>query len=103
MRTLLVLALSLSFVATAAEAKTVKKSAKTKAEKTVVSSPKPKLSRNLSFSGSAVDGKYHSAGESIAQVESEKSLSMLMGIRKNFRDRIGADMRRLESGEGSNQ
>jgi hypothetical protein len=62
-----------------------------------------KLSRNLSFTGSSVDGKYHSAGESVAQVESEKSLNMLMGIRKNFRDRLADEQARLAAGEGTKQ
>jgi hypothetical protein len=77
-------------IAGSAQAKTAKKHLQAK----------PVLSRNISYTGSAVDGKYHSAPESIAEVESEKSLNALMGIRKNFRDRLGLEQARLETGEG---
>lgn len=59
------------------------------------SAKKKNLSRDVVFSGSAVDGKYHSAGEGVAQVEDEKDLNMLIGIRKNFRDRLGAERAKL--------
>ncbi len=89
-------------VAAQVNAAPAKKSSKSPAKKAAATSAgKQKLSRNLSFSGSAVDGKYHSAGESIANVESEKSLSALMGIRKNFRDRLSSEQARLENAENA--
>lgn len=70
-----------------------------KSTSTPASAPakKKNLSRDVVFSGSAVDGKYHSAGEGVAQVEDEKDLNMLIGIRKNFRDRLGAEREKLAS------
>lgn len=58
---------------------------------------KAKLSTDISFSGSKVDGKYLSAGESIAEVEPEKELNALIGIRKNFRDRLSSERARLKA------
>lgn len=59
--------------------------------------PKKKLSKDISFSGSQVDGKYLSAGESIAEVEGDKEMSGLIGIRKNFRDRLSIETARLQA------
>lgn len=58
---------------------------------------KGRLGTDFSFAGSHVDGKFLSAGESIAEVEDEKELSALIGIRKNFRDRLGAERARLKA------
>lgn len=61
---------------------------------------KSSLSRDIRFNGSTVDGKYLSAGESIAEVEKEKSMGTLIGIRKNFRDKLNAENARLAAGKG---
>ncbi|MEK7356818.1 MAG: hypothetical protein AAB250_10235 [Bdellovibrionota bacterium] len=58
---------------------------------------KGRLGTDFSFSGSHVDGKFLSAGESVAEVEGEKGLGALIGIRKNFRDRLAAERARLKS------
>jgi hypothetical protein len=58
---------------------------------------KGRLGTDFAFSGSAVDGKYLSAGDSIAEVEDEKSLGALIGIRKNFRDKLDTERARLKS------
>lgn len=86
-----------------------KKSAKRSSKRTTVAStgasaagstsPK-KVSTDIRFSGSQVDGKYLSAGESIAEVEGEKKMGTLIGIRKNFRDKLNAENARLASGKG---
>jgi hypothetical protein len=56
-----------------------------------------KLSKDIRFSGSAVDGKYLSAGESIAEVEGDKEMGALVGVRKNFKDRLKTETARLQS------
>jgi hypothetical protein len=61
---------------------------------------KKKLSKDISFNGAQVDGKYLSAGESVAEVEGDKEMGALIGIRKNFRDRLGAETARLEASTG---
>lgn len=61
---------------------------------------KSNVSRDIRFNGSTVDGKYLSAGESIAEVEKEKTMGTLIGIRKNFRDKLNAENARLASGKG---
>ncbi|MES2963924.1 MAG: hypothetical protein V4760_08540 [Bdellovibrionota bacterium] len=58
---------------------------------------KGRLGTDFSFAGSRVDGKFLSAGDSIAEVEDEKEMGALIGIRKNFRDRLGAERARLKS------
>lgn len=63
-----------------------------------------KLSRDVRFNGSQVNGKYLSAGESIAEVEGDKDMGALIGIRKNFHDRLSAEKNRLQaagSGKGN--
>lgn len=62
---------------------------------------KKKLSRDIRFNGSQVDGKYLSAGESVAEVEGEKEMGALIGIRKNFRDRLRAENERLQANQGA--
>lgn len=59
--------------------------------------PKKKLSKDISFTGAAVDGKYLSAGESIAEVEGDKDMGALIGIRKNFHDRLNDETARLQT------
>ena len=56
---------------------------------------KKKLLTDVSFSGSSVDGRYHSAGDAVAEVDKEKQLNSLIGMRKNFHDRLGAERARL--------
>lgn len=61
--------------------------------------PTPKAnstaSREIVFDGSAVNGRYHSAGEAVARVEAEKNLNELIGPRRNFRDRLALERARL--------
>ena len=58
---------------------------------------KKKLSKDISFNGANVDGKYLSAGESIAEIEGDKDMGALIGIRKNFRDRSNLEIARLQA------
>ncbi len=58
---------------------------------------KKNVSRDISFSGSQVDGKYLSAGESIAEVEGDKEMGALIGIRKNFHDRLNEEKLKLQA------
>ncbi len=58
---------------------------------------KANVSRDIRFNGSQVDGKYLSAGESIAEVESDKEMAALIGIRKNFHDRLNEEKSKLQA------
>jgi len=67
-------------------------------------SKKSKLSKDIRFNGSQVDGKYLSAGESVAEVEGDKEMGALVGVRKNFHDRLNSETARLQaaqSGKGN--
>jgi hypothetical protein len=106
------LGLSATFVGASAQAAGSKKSAKAKTSASkaksdealdanpVAPAKKGNVSRDIRFNGSTVDGKYLSAGESIAEVEGEKNMGALIGIRKNFRDRLASENARLASGKG---
>lgn len=47
-----------------------------------------KLKKDIAFHGHTVSGKYQLPLESTITVEDEKSLDDLIGVRKNFQDRI---------------
>ncbi len=49
---------------------------------------KSKLSTEVDFNDRLVGGKYQYATESITTVENDKILDDLIGVRKNFSDRI---------------
>jgi hypothetical protein len=49
---------------------------------------KKKLSTSVDFSDRTVGGKYMFSTESVTTVENDKSLDDLIGVRKNFKDRI---------------
>lgn len=51
--------------------------------------PPTALSTDIRFSDQSVGGKYQLPMEALSVVENEKSIDNLIGIRKNFRDRIG--------------
>ncbi len=57
-----------------------------------------KLSREIVFDGSNVNGQYHSAGEAVAKVEQEKKMNRLIGIRSDYKDRMSAERERLKRG-----
>lgn len=100
MSSVLVMALTFSVGATALAAgksghrKTSTKSTKTSAQRHGGS----KLSRDVVFDGSVVNGKYLAAGEAVSTVESEKSLGNLIGLRADFKDRLAAERQRLKRG-----
>lgn len=100
----LVLGVSAQAAVSKKEIKTTKKTVVTKtAAAAPAAAVKKSVSRDIRFNGSQVDGKYLSAGESIAEVEGEKEMSSLIGIRKNFRDRLKDEKARLQaatSGKG---
>lgn len=62
---------------------------------------KDNLSRDMVFTGTDINGKYLSAGESVATVETEKNLNQLIGMRKDFRDRLAAEKERLKTADAS--
>ncbi len=51
-------------------------------------SPKSKLSTDVNFNGRLVKGQYQYSTESITTVENEKGIDDLIGVRKDFNDRI---------------
>jgi|GEM_PF-4572738 len=57
-------------------------------EKTGPSKAKGKLSREVVFDGSVVNGKYLASGEAVSTVENEKKLNNLIGMRADFKDRL---------------
>jgi hypothetical protein len=61
--------------------------AKEKAAAPKVKAPS-KLSTDVKFDDQAVGGKYQLPMEALSVVENDKSIDSLIGVRKNFRDRI---------------
>ncbi len=47
-----------------------------------------KLDTNVSFDDLLIQGKYQFSDESITTVEQDKVLDSLLGVRKDFKDRI---------------
>ncbi len=96
------LTLSLGAGASIKKPKTAAKKPKASATAPAAAAPsssasKKKLSKDISFNGANVDGKYLSAGESIAEIEGDKDMGALIGIRKNFRDRSNLEIARLQA------
>lgn len=60
-----------------------------------ISNAKNKSSKKTSFEFSEADvqGRYNSSGEGLSIVEDEKSISDILGLRKNFKDRVLKNMR----------
>lgn len=58
------------------------------ADKVEDSSKQQGLSTNMTFEDLLVQGKYHFSDEAVATVEEDKVLDALLGIRKDFKDRI---------------
>jgi hypothetical protein len=92
MKTVLIFSLLLAAMVAQAAPRKAPVAAQSAARKT----SKSKLSKDVRFSGSQVDGKYLSAGESIAEVEGDKEMGALVGVRKNFHDRLKLETARLE-------
>ena len=102
--TLMVSLVMLGAVTTmAAPAKKAPEKAKTQTEQaesedsTSFVPKKARLGTDFSFAGSHVDGKYLQAGDSVAEVEDEKEMGALIGIRKNFHDKLAAERARLKA------
>jgi hypothetical protein len=53
-----------------------------------LSAQSSKLKKNISFHGHTISGKFQLPFESTTTIEDEKSLDDLIGVRKNFQDRI---------------
>lgn len=51
-------------------------------------SPRFNLSTNVRFDSDTVYGKYQYADEALATVEDEKLMTTLLGVRKDFKDRL---------------
>lgn len=73
-----------------------KNSAKIRKPRTESVRADKKLGREFVFDGSTVNGRYHSAGEAVAKVEQEKKLNNLVGLRRDFKDRLAAERDRLK-------
>ena len=50
--------------------------------------PKSKLDTNVSFDDLLIQGKYQFSDEAVTTVEQDKVLDSLLGVRKDFKDRI---------------
>lgn len=59
-----------------------------------------KVSRELIFDGTDVNGRYHSSGGAVAKVEQEKKMNSLIGLRGDFKDRLRDERERLKRQEG---
>ena len=66
-----------------------------------LSSSSEPVSRDVVFDGSTVSGRYHSAGEAVTTVESEKKMNDLIGFRRDFKDRLTVQRAELKNGNGS--
>lgn len=55
---------------------------------------KKKKSTEVSFDDVLVQGKYHFSDEAVTTVEDDKILDALLGVRKDFKDRIKKSMAR---------
>lgn len=53
-----------------------------------------KLSTNVVFGDGVYHGKYQTAMESVSTVENEKILNSLLGVRRDFRDRLNEEKMR---------
>ncbi|MBL7543335.1 MAG: hypothetical protein JNL11_05935 [Bdellovibrionaceae bacterium] len=76
---------TLSWASWAASTATPKTKTATSATKT---KPVSNLSTDVKFGDQAVSGKYQLPMEALSVVENEKSIDDLIGVRKNFRDRV---------------
>ena len=47
-----------------------------------------KLEKNVSFEDMLIQGKFHFTDESVTTVEQEKVLDGLLGVRKDFKDKV---------------
>jgi hypothetical protein len=59
------------------------------------------LQREVVFDGSNVNGQYHSAGEAVAKVEQEKKMNDLIGMRRDYKDRMASEKERLQRGDAT--
>ncbi len=59
--------------------------------------PKKKLTQEANFTGATVNGKYQIAGGAVSAVENEKTLNDIIGGRKDFKDRLKADLAKSKS------
>lgn len=83
---ILALAFALLFIATVLVAEV--QAAPKKEQKQELAKTKKKLSTSVDFNDRTVGGKYMYSTEAITTVEDDKSLDDLIGVRKNFKDRI---------------
>ena len=62
-------------------------------------STKKKFSRDVNFSDHVVNGKYLNANEAVATIENEKILNDLLVPRKDFKDRLRAELQKAQAME----
>lgn len=65
----------------------------------VISQKSNNLSTDVVFDGSLVNGKYHTAGEAVTTVETEKKMNELVGFRRDFKDRLALERAKLNAGQ----
>lgn len=54
------------------------------------------LATDVVFDGSMVNGRYHTAGDAVTTVETEKKMNELVGFRRDFKDRLVVERARLK-------
>ncbi len=85
---LLALAANESLAAKSVKKKAVSKTTTAAAASTASSALSPKLTTDAQFNDQVVGGQYQTPFEAVSTVENEKSIDALIGVRKNFQDRI---------------
>ena len=89
MTVLSILVVNSTFAAKAAKKKATKETtAATPAAASSSSALSPKLTTDAQFSDQVVGGQYQVPFEAVSTVENEKRIDALIGVRKNFHDRI---------------
>ena len=71
-----------------AQAKAKTTTAAAAASKNAATGPADKLTTDAQFGDHMVGGQYQVPFETVSTVENEKSIDSLIGVRKNFKDRI---------------
>lgn len=90
MTVLSILVVNSTFAATVAKKKATKETTATPSTAATSSNSalSPKLTTDAQFSDQVVGGQYQVPFEAVSTVENEKRIDALIGVRKNFHDRI---------------
>lgn len=87
-KAVLILMVGVLFAMIGQQTSAVANAAKGKVGKTHRPSSERQLETDVKFGNSVVNGKYQMPDEATARIENDKSLSDLLPVRKNFKDRL---------------